>query len=260
MPMLSIQNVSKTFSSRRKKSEATVVALDNVSLDIEDGEFCAIIGASGCGKSTLLRIVDGLTAPTTGRILLRDVEVDKPGPERAVVFQHAHLMPWRTVQRNVELGLEARSVTASQRRERASHYLELVGLSHARDQYPAQLSGGMQQRVGLARAFAVEPELLLLDEPFGALDAQTRLQLQTELSRIWSLQGRTAILITHDIEEAVFLADRVVVMGSRPGRVVEIVDIPFGRPRTDEIRLHPDFATLKQRLWEALRDGMAAGS
>ena len=236
------------------------MALHNVNLDVEEGEFCAIIGASGCGKSTLLRIIDGLTTPTSGHVLLRGVEMTKPGPERAVVFQHAHLMPWRNVQRNVELGLEPRKVPAAERKSRATRYLDLVGLTGFEKHYPAQLSGGMQQRVGLARAFAVEPEVLLLDEPFGALDAQTRLQLQTELSRIWSVEARTAILITHDIEEAVFLADRVVVMGSRPGRVTDIVDVPFARPRTDSVRLDPEFAVLKQRLWVALRDGMAGSA
>ncbi|KWX67406.1 hypothetical protein ASJ79_21700 [Mycobacterium sp. NAZ190054] len=257
MPMLSIQQVSKTFKSRGNKSNTATIALTDVNLDVEEGEFCAIIGASGCGKSTLLRIIDGLTAPSSGRVMLRGREVTEPGPDRAMVFQHAHLMPWRTVQKNVEFGLEPRDVRAGDRRQRAARYLNLVGLTGFEKHYPAQLSGGMQQRVGLARAFAVEPELLLLDEPFGALDAQTRLQLQTELSRIWSEAGRTAVLITHDIEEAVFLADRVVVMGSRPGRVIDVVDIPFERPRTDSVRMHPDFTVLKSRLWESLRDSMS---
>jgi NitT/TauT family transport system ATP-binding protein len=173
------------------------------------------------------------------------------------VFQHPNLLPWRTVRRNVEFGLECNRVPAAERAVLIAKYLDLVGLTGFEDHFPAQLSGGMQQRVGLARAYAVHPEILLLDEPFGALDAQTRVVLQTELERVWQTERKTTILITHDMEEAVYLADRVVVMGSRPGRVVDVVDIPFGRPRGYEVRASAEFGELKARLWSSLQKGMS---
>jgi NitT/TauT family transport system ATP-binding protein len=256
MSILTIENVSKTFQIRRGKANQETRALAGVDLTVEEGEFCVIIGASGCGKSTLLRLIDGLVAPSEGRVLLRGKEVTSPGPDRGVVFQHAHLLPWRTVQRNVEFGLECLGVDRAERARRAARYIEMVGLSGFERHYPAQLSGGMQQRVGLARAFAVEPEILLLDEPFGALDAQTKLVLQGELEQIWSLERKTAVLITHDMEEALFLGDRVVVMSSRPGRVSAVIDVPFARPRTDATRSDPQFAAMKLQLWEALKEGM----
>jgi NitT/TauT family transport system ATP-binding protein len=257
LSILSIENVSKTFQIRRGKANQETRALAGVSLEVQEGEFCVVIGASGCGKSTLLRLIDGLTEPSEGRVLLRGQEVTGPGPDRGVVFQHAHLLPWRTVQRNVEFGLECIGVDRAERKKRAERYIKMVGLSGFEKHYPSQLSGGMQQRVGLARAFAVEPEILLLDEPFGALDAQTKLVLQNELERIWSLERKTAVLITHDMEEALFLGDRVVVMSSRPGRVAAIVDVPFERPRTDALRSDPKFGALKLQLWEELKKGMS---
>ena len=256
MSMLEIAGVSKTFTTKRGRMRRETHALDDISLTVREGEFLVIVGASGCGKSTLLRMIDGLTAPTSGQITLRGKAITAPGPDRGVVFQHAHLLPWRTVRRNVDFGLECQHLPAPERRQRTAKYLSMVGLESFSDHYPGQLSGGMQQRVGLARALAVEPEILLLDEPFGALDAQTRLVMQTELERIWSLEKRTAILITHDIEEALFLADRIVVMTPRPGRVSQVVDVPFDRPRTDAVRSDPVFARMKLELWEALKSGV----
>ena len=251
--LLEVQNVSKVFTTKRGRSPSRTIALSGVELAVREREFMVIVGASGCGKSTLLRMIDGLTAPSGGQILLRGKPITSPGRDRGVVFQHANLLPWRTVRRNIEFGLECVGVDKGERRARSDKYLELVGLAGFADHYPGQLSGGMQQRVGLARALAVEPEILLLDEPFGALDAQTRLGMQTELERIWSVERRTAILITHDIEEAIFLADRIAVMSSRPGRVANIVDVPFPRPREDAIRSDPEFGRMKLALWESLK-------
>ena len=257
MSLLAIENVSKTFNAKRGGTVRGTLALTDVSFTVEDGEFLVIIGSSGCGKSTLLRLIDGLIAPSEGRVTIHGREVTGPGPDRGVVFQQANLLAWRTVRGNIEFGLECLGVDKAERRRRTTRYIEMVGLTGFEDHYPAQLSGGMQQRVGLARAFAVEPEILLMDEPFGALDAQTRLILQSELEHIWSANRRTAILITHDMEEALFLADRIVVMSSHPGRVSSILEVPFARPRSDEIRADPRFAEMKATLWEALKAGMA---
>jgi NitT/TauT family transport system ATP-binding protein len=257
-PLLTIRDVSKTFTIRKSRTQTSTHALAGVSLDVAEGEFVAVIGASGSGKSTLLRMIDGLDAPSSGEILLRGQPVTGPGSDRGVVFQHPHLLPWRTVQRNVEFGLECTGVAKSARAGRAVEVLSLVGLSGFENHYPAQLSGGMQQRVGIARAYAVNPSMLLLDEPFGALDAQTRVILQQDLERLWQSQRKTTILITHDMEEAVYLAGRVVVMGNRPGRVVDIIDVPFARPRDYDLRATPEFGALKARLWHALQQGMGA--
>ncbi|ANW65520.1 ABC transporter ATP-binding protein [Mycobacterium sp. djl-10] len=256
-PLLSIRHVSKTFTIRRGRSQVSTHALADISLDVSEGEFVAVIGASGSGKSTLLRLIDGLDTPSGGEILLGGQPVTSPGPDRGVVFQHPRLMPWRTVRRNVEFGLECNGVGRAERSETASKVLELVGLTGFEDHYPAQLSGGMQQRVGIARAYAVSPSMLLLDEPFGALDAQTRVVLQQDLEQLWQAQRKTTILITHDMEEAVYLAGRVVVMGNRPGRVVDVIDVPFDRPRGYDLRGTAEFGALKTRLWHALQKGMA---
>lgn len=257
MPILKLDNVGKSFTVRRGKIQDEVHALAGIDLDVDYGEFCVIIGPSGCGKSTLLRIVDGLLDATSGRVLLHDRPIEGPGPDRGFVFQHSNLLPWRTVQKNIEFGLECNQVPAAERSERAQYYLNLVGLKGFDAYYPSQLSGGMQQRVGLARAFAIEPEIMLLDEPFGALDAQTRVLLQAELERIWAVDQRTSVLVTHDIEEAVYLGDRVVVMSRAPGEISQVVDVPFPRPRTESMRVDPEFAALKARLWDALKDPKA---
>lgn len=252
--LLTLHEIGKTFTVHHGKAAQETQALADVNLEVESGEFCTIIGASGCGKSTLLRIIDGLLSPTFGEIRLSGRPIAGPGLDRGFVFQQSNLLPWRTVLKNVEFGLECKGVSTSDRRPKARHYVELVGLDGFENHLPGQLSGGMQQRVGLARAFAIEPEILLLDEPFGALDAQTRVELQAELERIWAYERRTSLLVTHDIEEAIFLADRVIVMSRRPGCIREIIDVSFPRPRNDAIRVEPKFAELKSRLWEGLKD------
>ena len=249
---LEIRNLRKTFSGR-SKNEERVVALNDVNLTLADREFLAIVGPSGCGKSTLLRMIDGLDHPDSGQILLRGSPVTKPGLDRGVVFQAPNLLPWRTVQRNIEFGLEAKKIPKAQRRERADELLELVGLEKFGGFYPKQLSGGMQQRVGLARALAIDPTLLLMDEPFGAVDAQTKLVLQEELERIWLQTDKAVVFITHDIDEAIFLADRVVVMSPGPGRIIDDVDVPFERPRDFDVRGTPEFAALVRRVLDGLR-------
>ncbi len=231
--------------------------LDKVDLSLPGGTFCCIVGPSGCGKSTMLRIVDGLLRSDSGSVELGGETVREPSLERGFVFQQFNLLPWRTVLGNVEFGLENLKVEKAERRERALKWLKLVDLEGFQDHYPAQLSGGMQQRVGLARALAVEPEILLMDEPFGSVDDQTRMVLQEELLRIWERDHKTVLFVTHDIEEALFLADVVVVMSPRPGKILKIVDVPFARPRQDALRGDAGFAHLKQTIWEELRDGVA---
>jgi NitT/TauT family transport system ATP-binding protein len=252
-PLLRVSGLSKRFEHRRGRKVVETQALESFDLEVGRGQFVAIIGPSGCGKSTVLRIIDGLLAPSSGTVTLHGKNVTTPGPDRAVVFQHANLLPWRTVEDNIRFGMECLGIKGAEQRRRTEHYLRLVGLGGFERHYPKQLSGGMQQRVGLARAFAAEPEILLLDEPFGALDAQTRLVLQDELARLLSVDRRTAILVTHDMEEAVFLADVVVVMSSRPGSIVERVTVDLPRPRDTDVRATEHFAQLKGHLWDTLR-------
>ena len=256
-PALRITDLSKHFEHRRGRKHYETAAIESFSLEVERGQFVAIIGPSGCGKSTVLRIIDGLLAPSSGTVALHGKRVSGPGPDRAVVFQHANLLPWRTVEDNIRFGMECLGIKGAEQKRRTDHYLRLVGLEGFERYFPNQLSGGMQQRVGLARAFAAEPDILLLDEPFGALDAQTRLVLQDELTRLLGGE-RTAILVTHDMEEAVFLADVVVVMSSRPGRIVEVVEVDLPRPRDTDIRSTERFAQLKGHLWDTLRSERSA--
>jgi len=230
-----------------------MTALDHVDLAIGATEFISVVGPSGCGKSTLLRLIDGLDAPDAGEVLVGGKPVTGPGLDRGVVFQHPHLLPWRSVERNVEFGLESQGVDRAQRKERASELLELVGLKKFASYYPGQLSGGMQQRVGLARALAVDPKMLLMDEPFAAVDAQTKLVLQEELEKIWLQSAKAVLFITHDIDEAIFLADRVIVMSPGPGRVIDEIVVPFPRPRDFALRGTPEFAALVHRVLEDLR-------
>jgi NitT/TauT family transport system ATP-binding protein len=252
---IEFQQVGKVFGSRKRSVEPTR-ALDDVNFTIGRGEFCSVIGPSGCGKSTLLRILDGLVPADEGQVLVDGVPVDGPGPDRAMVFQHFNLMPWRTVLKNVEFGLEVRGIPAAERKETAKRYLELFGLGQFEQHFPSQLSGGMQQRVGLARALAVDCSILLMDEPFGALDAQTKMLMQLELAKIWHEDRRTVLFVTHDIEEAVFLSDRIVVMSARPGRIATIVDVPFDRPRDERLRATPEFARVKDEIWQLLKKAM----
>jgi NitT/TauT family transport system ATP-binding protein len=225
--MLTVENLNKNYVSRGSETAALV----NIDLRIEEGEFVCLLGPSGCGKSTLLKIIAGLIPATSGRIAINGEPVSGPGPERAVVFQDYALFPWMTVRDNVEFGLEARKLPVAERHEISSRLLKVVGLSDFADRFPHHLSGGMKQRVSIARALAVDPSLLLMDEPFGALDAQTRHVLQDELLRIWREYRKTVVFVTHSIEEAIYLSDRIVVMTARPGRVKQIVTVPEARPR-----------------------------
>ena len=234
-----------------------IKALADVSLSIHENEFVSIIGPSGCGKTTLLKMIDGLIPYDSGRILIDGRQVTAPGPDRAVVFQAFALLPWRTVLANVEFSLELRRLPKEARTKTARDYLKRVGLSDFENHYPHELSGGMQQRAGLARALAVNPAILLMDEPFGAVDAQTRQLLQEELLELWQSQRKTVIFITHSMDEAVYLSDRVVVMTPRPGKVAEILDVPLPRPRVSgEVRRDGKFVDLTNYIWESLKKAM----
>ncbi|ELZ33661.1 ABC transporter ATP-binding protein [Halorubrum tebenquichense] len=224
---VALDRVGKTYSA----DGDPVRALDDVSFSVADGEFVCLVGPSGCGKTTLFRIVAGLTEATDGRVLLDGTEVTGPTTDMGVVFQEYHLFPWLTVAENVGFGLERSDRSPDERERRVDEMLGLVGLTEFRDAYPKSLSGGMKQRVAIARALAVDPDLLLMDEPFGAVDAQTREMLQRELLDVWASTGKTVLFVTHDVAEAVTLADRIVVMAADPGRVREVVDVDVGRPR-----------------------------
>jgi NitT/TauT family transport system ATP-binding protein len=228
---ITFNEVSKSFVQKMNGTARRVHALAPVSFDIPSGEFCVIIGPSGCGKSTLLNLLAGLDTPDTGNVLLDGKPVRQPGPDRAMVFQEPGLMPWMTVSRNVEYGLKLLGLSKHERRERALHYLRMVHLSKYAGAMPHQLSGGMKQRVSIARALALEPQVLLMDEPFSALDAQTRDVLHDEVQRIWQKTHKTIVFVTHNIREAVYLADRVLIMTAPPGTVKRTVRVPFAHPR-----------------------------
>jgi len=255
-PKIGIERVRKTFPTR---DGGEFAALDETSLDIAAGEFLVVVGPSGCGKSTLLDLLGGLTRPTAGRVLLDGAEVTGPALDRGIVFQQYALFPWRNALRNVEFGLEAKGLRRRERTEIARHHLDLVGLTGFEDRFPHELSGGMKQRVAIARSLAYEPDVLLMDEPFAALDAQTRDSLQEELLRIWRRTGKTVVFITHGIDEAVYLGGRVAVLTSRPGRVKEVVDIDLGaRDEVDDVRSSPEFAAHRHEVWSLLRDEVLA--
>jgi NitT/TauT family transport system ATP-binding protein len=238
--MVEIQGVSKIFQKTVKNNSTELKALSNVNLSIRENEFVSIIGPSGCGKTTLLKIIDGLIPCDSGKISINGKQVTAPGPDRAVVFQTFALLPWRTVLANVEFSLELRQIPKEQRTNTARDYLKRVGLGDFENHYPHELSGGMQQRAGLARALAVNPMILLMDEPFGSVDAQTRQLLQEELLDLWQRERKTVIFITHSMDEAVYLSDRVVVMTPRPGNVAEVLNVPLPRPRlAEEVRRDP---------------------
>lgn len=252
-PKIAIENVSKTFGDA--KTGRTTLALDDISLTVDDGEFLTLVGPSGCGKSTLLELIGGLATPSSGRLTLDGVPITGPGLDRGIVFQQYALLPWRTAQANVELGLEVAGLGKKERAQRARKILHLVGLDSFRDRYPHELSGGMKQRVAIARSLAYEPKVLLMDEPYAALDAQTRELLQVELLSIWQRTGATVVFITHGTEEAIYLGQRVAVMTSRPGRIKTIVPIDLGdRDAVDDIRSTPKFTAYRHQLWELLRD------
>lgn len=245
-PKIAITDVVRRFGP-----DHGVHALGPVDLDIAKGEFVCVVGPSGCGKSTLLRLLAGLLRPTEGSIEILEPE---PGQaSTAVVFQDYSIFPWRTVEANIRLGLDMRHTKRAEAKERAEMWIDRLGLTGFGGMYPATLSGGMKQRVSIARALAVEPDILLMDEPFAALDAQLRLVLQEELLSLWQRYQRTVVFVTHSLEEAILLGDRVVVMSARPGRIIADLEVPLGRPRTAEARSSAEFAAFEGQIWDLLR-------
>lgn len=242
---INIKNLSKIFKTRNGE----VTALKDTSLTIGNNEFVCVIGPSGCGKTTMLNIIAGLEEATTGTVEIDGNVVTSTGRERGVIFQQYALFPWKTVIKNVEFGLKLKKIPPLERRAKAEEYLELVGLKDFKNSYPKELSGGMKQRVAIARAYAVEPEVLLMDEPFGALDAQTRAQLQEELLKTWQVKKKTCFFITHDVEEAVLLAQRIIIMSARPGGVKEIIDVNIPYPRSQATKLTKEFVDIKNEIW-----------
>jgi NitT/TauT family transport system ATP-binding protein len=251
MTKLKLDKVTLEFFPR---TGAPVLALDDVSLEVAEQEFAVIVGPSGCGKSSLLRLVAGLVVPTRGRITLDGTPVTRPGKDRGMVFQSYTLFPWLTVRDNVEFGLRIGGVLAEKRKHISDHFISEVGLEGFENAYPKQLSGGMMQRVALARALANDPEILLMDEPFGALDSQTRSLMQELLLQIWEHSHKTVLFITHDIDEAILLGDRVHVMTARPGRIKEMVEIDLPRPRQVDLLTSPEFIAIKRRIMALIHD------
>jgi len=251
MVKLEIAHLSKHYW----RDSRDVLALSDVSLSVNDGEFLAIVGPSGCGKTSLLNIVAGLLSYEEGSVAIDGKKITGPGTDRAVVFQHASLLPWRNIAGNVRYGMEMqRRFDEQKMRERAEHFIRLVGLSGFEKHYPNELSGGMQQRVNLARALAADPVVLLMDEPFAALDAQTREFMQAELLKIWTQARKTVLFITHQINEAIYLADRVVVMSARPGCVKDVFPVPFDRPRTLSLKRDPRFLEIEDKIWQLVEE------
>ncbi len=248
MPLLEVQQVVKEFSRQGR----AVRALDGIDLTVNEGEFVAIVGPSGCGKTTLLHMLGGFVAVDGGAILLDGKKIGAPGPDRGVIFQDYALFPWRTAHGNVMWPLEIRGLPKAERAAIADRYLDLVHLQGFRDHYPAELSGGMKQRVALARVLVLDPRILLMDEPFGALDSQTRELMQEELLEIWGKTGKTVIFITHDIDEAIYLSDRVVVMTARPGKVKEELRIALERPRRLDVKKTAEYISYRNRIWDLL--------
>jgi NitT/TauT family transport system ATP-binding protein len=234
------------------------VALDDLDLEVRDGELVTLVGPSGCGKSTVLDLVAGLSQPAAGAVQLDGHRITGPGLDRGVVFQQYTLLPWRTALGNIEFALESAGFRRAERRERARRYLDLVGLADFAARYPHELSGGMKQRVAIARSLSYEPEVLLMDEPYGALDAQTRERMQEELVEIWRRTGTTILFITHDIEEAVYLGQRVAVMSARPGRIREVVEVDLDRSAGNDVRSTREFAHYRHKVWSLLREQTAA--
>ena len=247
-PKISYRDVSRRF----ELGDESFLALDRLSLDVADSEFVTVVGPSGCGKSTALNIAAGLVEPSEGEVLVDGEAVHGPGPERGMIFQQYALFPWLTVRQNVEFGLRIARIGAKERQRIANHFIELVGLTRFADALPKTLSGGMRQRCAIARAYAVNPKILLMDEPFGALDALTRVQMQDQLLETWSREKRTVMFITHDVDEAVYLANRVVVMAARPGRLYKIIPVDLPYPRTEEMRLSAEFAEIRNSVWHAV--------
>jgi NitT/TauT family transport system ATP-binding protein len=250
VPLLQVRNLSKSF----RRQSNVVTALESFSLTVEAGEFVAIVGPSGCGKSTFLHMLGGFEPIDGGTMLLDGAEVSKPGPDRGMLFQEYALYPWRTVASNILWPLEIQKVPKAERLETAERFMTMVGLAAFRNHYPNELSGGMKQRVALARLLALDPRILLMDEPFGALDAQNRELLQEELQQIWEKSRKTVLFVTHDIEEAIYLADRVIVFTARPGRIKADIRIDLPRPRAIEIKKTRAYGEYRNQIWDLLRD------
>ena len=254
-PRLQVDKVSLRY---QKPDGGVFTALDQVSFEVPDQQFAVLVGPSGCGKSSLLYLTAGLNEPTEGEIYVGGQQVQGPGADRGMVFQSYTLFPWLTVRQNVEFGLKRRGMAAAQRKEIVDYYVNEVGLSGFADNYAKQLSGGMMQRVAIARALANDPQILLMDEPFGALDSQTRLQMQQLLLRVWGNSKKTVLFVTHDIDEAILLGDRVYVMGARPGRIKQILDVPIERPRTLDMVMERSFIDMKRKIFGLLHDDLEA--
>jgi NitT/TauT family transport system ATP-binding protein len=250
---LQIEHLTKRYRLERESTQA--MALQDVSLAVHDGEFLAVVGPSGCGKTTLVNIIGGLMPYDEGDVAIDGTRVKGPGTDRAIVFQHPSLLPWRTIAGNVRYGMEMQKrFDEPTMKQRAEHFVKLVGLGGFEKHFPGELSGGMQQRVNLARALASDPVVLLMDEPFASLDAQTREFMQSELLKIWTKARKTVLFITHQISEAVYLADRVAVMSARPGRLKTTFDIPFGRPRTLALKRDSKFVEIEDRIWHVIEE------
>jgi NitT/TauT family transport system ATP-binding protein len=249
-PLLRVESLTKTFDRKGTR----VIALDKFNLNVDDGEFVAIVGPSGCGKSTFLHMLGGFESVDGGAMSLNGLRVTKPGPDRGMLFQEYALYPWRTVMGNVMWPLEVQNIPQKERVEIADKFISLVGLTHFKNHYPNELSGGMKQRVALARLLALNPKILLMDEPFGALDAQNRELLQEELERIWDTSRKTVLFVTHDIDEAIYLADRIIVFTARPGRIKADIRIDLARPRAMEIKKSPAYTEYRNHIWDLLRE------
>lgn len=240
---IKIHNVSKIYKNNKNEE---FKSLNNINFNIEKGEFICLLGPSGCGKSTLLNLIAGFDVPSVGDVFIDDKEVKEPSLNYVTIFQNYGLLPWRNVKKNVELGLESKKINKEKRSEIADEFIELVGLSEFKTNHPYQLSGGMQQRVAIARALAVDPEIIFMDEPFGALDAMTRMNMQDEISNIWEKKKKTIVFVTHDIDEAVFLADKIVIMTPGPGKIKNVVKVPLGRKRD---RTSEDFLKIRDKVF-----------
>jgi NitT/TauT family transport system ATP-binding protein len=257
--LINFTHITKRYTKGKGKAASTLLVLDDVSFDVPDAQFLCLLGPSGCGKTTLIRIAAGLTTAEAGRVMVDGTTVTGPGTDRALVFQSYGLLPWRSVLRNVEFGLEITGLPKAKRREIARQNITRVGLEGFESHYPHQISGGMQQRVGLARALSKDPTLLLMDEPFAAVDMQTRETLQEELLKVWSEAKRTVIFVTHSIDEAIYLADRVIVMQSKPGRIAADIPVNLPRPRYDyDVKATPEFGELRHQCREALMQRTSA--
>jgi NitT/TauT family transport system ATP-binding protein len=245
---LRVRQVSKSFAYKSKR----VLALDNINIHLKANEFVCLVGSSGCGKSTLLKIIAGLEPASSGQVLLEDKVIPGPGADLGMVFQNYTLFPWRSVAKNIAFGLELQGLSKAERQRRVAYYLEVVGLTRFADAYPKQLSGGMKQRVAIARALANEPAVLLMDEPFGALDAQTKEQMQQFMQELWERTHITILMVTHDVEEAIFLSQRIYVMGSHPGSIKEELEIDLPKHRELELKLAPQFLQIKRHIIQSL--------